>query len=235
MARELGIGEKTGIDLPYETTGIVPNKSWRAEVANEERECERKRHVPSCGISNGEPWTVGDDMHLAVGQGELETTPLQMAVAYSTLASAYMHGGEGTVVRPHLGLDIDQANGDFLQSLPFAPQRHVRLNYADLSLVMEGIHDATSETGGTSADVWSGWNQSQHPVYGKTGTAERLGQVEQAWYMCFLPDPKRPIVIAVTVEQGGFGDQAAAPVARLMASEWFKEPLKLVNGSNPDQ
>jgi penicillin-binding protein 2 len=234
MARELGIGEKTGVDLPYETTGIVPNKAWRAEVGAEERACERKRHVPSCGISNGEPWTVGDDMHLAVGQGELETTPLQMAVAYSTLASAYMHDGVGTVVRPHLGMEIDQANGDLIQTLPFPPLRHVHLNYSDLSLVMEGIHDATSESGGTSADVWSGWDQAKHPVYGKTGTAERLGQVEQAWYMCFLPDPKRPMVIAVTVEQGGFGDQAAAPVARLMASEWFKQPLKLVNGSNPD-
>ena len=61
-----------------------------------------------------------------------------------------------------------------------------------------------------------------HPVYGKTGTAERPPLTEQAWYMCYVADPKRPIVIAVTVEQGGFGDQAAAPVARLMASEWFQ-------------
>ncbi len=92
---------------------------------------------------------------------------------------------------------------------------------------MEGIHDATFAPGGTSADVWAGWNQSEHPVYGKTGTAERAGQVEQAWYMCFLPDPKRPLVIAATVEQGGFGDEAAAPIARLIASKWFHKPLTL--------
>ena len=53
--------------------------------------------------------------------------------------------------------------------------------------------------------------------------------------MCYVADPKRPIVIAVTVEQGGFGDQAAAPVARLMASEWFHQPLKLVAGSSADK
>ncbi len=88
---------------------------------------------------------------------------------------------------------------------------------------------------GTSSDVWSGWNQAEHPVYGKTGTAERAGQVEQAWYMCFIPDPKHPIVIAVTVEQGGFGDEAAAPIARLIASKWFHKPLTLVAGSNPDK
>ena len=73
--------------------------------------------------------------------------------------------------------------------------------------------------------MWAGWNQAEHPVYGKTGTAERAGQVEQAWYMCFIPDPKRPIVIAATVEQGGFGDEAAAPIARLIASKWFNKSL----------
>jgi penicillin-binding protein 2 len=158
-----------------------------------------------------------------------------MAVAYSTLASAYINGGDGTVVRPHLGLQIDNSTGGLVQELPAPPIGHVHLNYPNLSDVMEGIHDATFEPGGTSADVWSGWNQAEHPVYGKTGTAERAGQVEQAWYMCFLPDPKHPIVIAVTVEQGGFGDEAAAPAARLIASQWFHKPLTQTTGTNPDQ
>ena len=61
---------------------------------------------------------VGDNMHLAVGQGELLTSPLQMAVAYSTLASAYVNGGEGTVVRPHLGVQIDNSSGGLVQALP---------------------------------------------------------------------------------------------------------------------
>jgi penicillin-binding protein 2 len=171
-------------------------------------------------------------MHLAVGQGDLVTSPLQMAVAYSTLANAYTHGGYGTVVRPHLGLEVDDAQGGLVQALSPPPPRHVRLNYADLSLVMEGIHDATSMSGGTSADVWSGWDQAQHPVYGKTGTAERAGQADQSWYMCYIADPRRPIVIAVTIEQGGFGDQAAAPAARLIASQWFGKARTLVHGTN---
>jgi penicillin-binding protein 2 len=231
-ARELGIGEKTGIDLPEELTGTVPDRRWRAEVAAEELACERRRHVPSCGISDGRPWSVGDDMHLAVGQGDLVTSPLQMAVAYSTLANAYMSQGNGTVVTPHLGLEIDDSQGGLVRTLGAAPKRHVHLNYSDLSLVMEGIHDATSQPGGTSADVWSGWDQAQHPVYGKTGTAERANQADQSWYMCYIADPTRPIVIAVTIEQGGFGDQAAAPAARLMASEWFGKQITLVHGTN---
>ena len=130
-------------------------------------------------------------------------------------------------------MQIDESSGGLVQSLSnFPPKRHVHLNYADLSLVMEGIHEAASEPGGTSADVWAGWNQAQHPVYGKTGTAERAGHEEQSWYMCYVGDPKRPIVIAVTVEQGGFGAETAAPIARLIASQWFGKPEKFVAGTS---
>jgi len=232
MAHELGIGEKTGVDLPSEITGLVPDRAWRARVAGEELACEHRRHVASCGISDGRPWSVGDNMHLAVGQGDLLTSPLQMAVAYSTLANAFMHGGDGTVVRPHLGLEVDDSNGSLVQSLSFPPVRHVHLNDSYLSMVMEGIHEAASQPGGTSADVWSGWNQEQHPVYGKTGTAEHAGKEDQSWYMCYIADPTRPILIAVTVEQGGFGAETAAPIARLVASQWFGQAKRFVSGAS---
>jgi penicillin-binding protein 2 len=233
-ARKLGIGRQTGIDLPSELTGVIPDAAWRERQNEAELQCERRTHRPTCGIV-AEPshsWSVGDNMHLAVGQGDLLTDPLQMAVAYSTLANAYMNGGEGTVVTPHIGLEIDEGKGGLVQSLSSRPGRHVSLNYADLSLVMEGIHAAASQPQGTSFDVWTGWNQSQHPVYGKTGTAERYGKEDQSWYMCYVADSKRPIVIAVTVEQGGFGAETAAPIARLMASRWFAKPLKFVAGSS---
>jgi penicillin-binding protein 2 len=233
-ARELGIGEDTGIDLPSEFAGVIPDKRWRERENKLELACERKRHVANCGIVE-EPtgtWTVGDNMHLAVGQGELLTDPLQMAVAYSTLANAYMDGGTGAVVTPHLGMEIDEPTGAELQSLSFPPRRHVHLNDSDLSLVMQGIHEAASEAGGTSAEVWSGWNQAAHPVYGKTGTAQHTGREDQSWYMAYVGDQKRPIVLAVTVEEGGFGAETAAPIARLMASQWFGVKGKFVAGSS---
>jgi penicillin-binding protein 2 len=233
-AHELGIGHPTGIDLPSETTGTLPSREWLAQQNKLENKCIRKKHVHSCGIlaEPNEPWTVGYNMDLAVGQGSLQTDPLQMAVAYSTLANSYLHGGDGVVVRPHLGMQIDEPSGGLVQSLAFAPVRHVHLNDEDLSLVMQGIHEAASQPGGTSADVWAGWNQEEHPVYGKTGTAERQGQVEQSWYMCFVNDPSRPIVIAVTVQQGGFGAETAAPIARLIASQWFGKPKKFIAGTS---
>jgi penicillin-binding protein 2 len=237
MARKLGIGQEAEIDLPTEFKGVVPGPKWREGRNRLQAKCLRHPPREGCGyVEEIRPWEVGDNMDLAVGQGDLQTNPLQMAVAYSTFANAYMNNGEGTVVRPHLGMAIESPGGGIVQTLSFPPKRHVHFDYANLSLMMEGIHDATSEPNGTSADVWSGWNQSQYPVYGKTGTAERgTGQVEQAWYMCILPNPKRPIVIAVTIEQGGFGDQDAAPVARLIASKWFDQPLKLVAGSSADR
>jgi penicillin-binding protein 2 len=234
-ARELGIGEKSGIDLPEEFEGVVPDKRWRERENKLELACEHRRHVSNCGIVL-EPtgtWTVGDNMHLAVGQGELLTDPLQMAVAYSTLANAYMNGnGEGTVVTPHLGMEIDESAGGEVQGLEFPGRRHVHLNPSDLSLVMEGIHEAASQAGGTSAEVWAGWNQAAHPVFGKTGTAQHLGREDQSWYMAYVGDPKHPIVIAVTVEEGGFGAETAAPIARLMASRWFGVKEKFVAGSS---
>jgi penicillin-binding protein 2 len=233
MARELGIGHTTGIDLPSEIEGTIPDPAWREKQNRLQEKCEHEKHHGTCDIvAEVRPWSVGDNMDLAVGQGDLLTSPLQMAVAYSTLANAYRNGGYGTVVTPHLGMEIDEPSGGLVQSLTFPPKRHVHLNYSDLSLVMEGIHEAASQPGGTSADVWAGWDQEQHPVYGKTGTAEHAGKEDQSWYMCYVGDPNRPIVIAVTVQQGGFGAETAAPIARLIASQWFGKPEKFVAGTS---
>ncbi len=228
-AHRLGLGRYTGIDLPEEIKGLVPDRQWRARIGKAERRCEKRRHVPSCFISDKRPWSVGDEVSLAVGQGDLQATPLQMAVVYSTIVNG------GKVPRPHLGLRVQDADGRLLQTLTTGAARHVAIPAADRQAIMDGLHAAASQPGGTSADVFSGWDQSRFPIFGKTGTAQRPPHPDQSWYVCYSYDgtpAHRPIVLAVTIENGGFGAEAAAPAARLMLSKWFGIKRRLVVGSS---
>jgi penicillin-binding protein 2 len=214
-ARKFGIGRPTGIDLGGETSGILPSPAWRAARNRLEQRCEHKTHKPTCGIADGRPWSVGDNENLAVGQGDLEATPLQLGVAYSALENG------GNVVRPHLGLEVDAPDGTVLQRIDPPPSRRLHIDAQNLDAIRAGLHAAASQSGGTSADVFANWDQARYPVYGKTGTAQHTGQADQSWYVCFVPDPVKPILVVVTVEQGGFGAQAAAPAAREILSQWF--------------
>jgi penicillin-binding protein 2 len=226
-ARRLGLGRKTGIDLPSEGTGLVPDRQWRAEIGAKEARCRKREKVPSCGISDERPWSVGDNMNLAVGQGDLQASPLQMAVAYAALENG------GTVVRPHIGLDVEDSQGRLVQQIDPPSARHIQFPAGARDAVMAGLHDAASAPGGTSADVFAGWDQGRYPIYGKTGTAERPPHPDQSWYVAFVPDKTRPIVVAVTIEGGGFGAEAAAPAAREILNQWFYGRTgKLVRGES---
>ncbi|MCA1656747.1 MAG: hypothetical protein LC713_03395, partial [Actinobacteria bacterium] len=227
-ARHFGIGRLSGIDLPGQAAGTIPSPEWRAQRNQEEVRCEKKTQKRFCGIADGRPWAIGDNVNLAVGQGDLQASPLQMAVAYAALQNG------GRVVRPHLGLDIEDSAGRRIQDVKPPAERRLAIDPANRQAILDGLHLAASADGGTSADVFRGWDQQDYPVYGKTGTAERPGQADQSWYVCFVSptngDP--PIVVAVTIEQGGFGAAAAAPAARLILSEQYRQRAKIVSGSS---
>ena len=221
-ARNYGFGRTTGIDLPGEVPGTVPSPDWRAGRKVEEKACAAKRHHP-CGLSDGRPWSVGDNVNLSVGQGDFLATPLQLAVAYSALANG------GHVLTPHVARDVRDQDGRVLQAIRTPPGKNIEIQASARSAILEGLRQAAMESGGTSADVFGGFGRR---VYGKTGTAQRAGQADQSWYVCYIPDPVHPIVIAVTVEQGGFGAASAAPAARLVASQWLGVKKQLVTGSS---
>jgi penicillin-binding protein 2 len=155
----------------------------------------------------------------------VQATPLQMAVAYSALANGSRR------VRPHLGAAVEDAGGRLLQRIEPGSSTPIKFDPVARQTILDGLHDATLN--GTSADVWKGWDQKRYPVFGKTGTAQRPTRPnDQSWYACFVGDPARPIVVVVTVEDGGWGATAAAPIARTIVSKWYGEPVKFVAGES---
>ena len=165
-------------------------------------------------------------MQLATGQGYLLATPLQMAVAYSAIVNG------GTVWKPQIGEQIDSPTGALVQRLP-APQiaRHANVPPAYQQLILEGLHAAAQTSEGTSYQVFGNFPL---PVFGKTGTAQHNGTADQSWYVCYVPHGSRSIVVAVTIDKGGFGAAAAAPAARLMLSQWFGVKKRFIPGSSQD-
>jgi penicillin-binding protein 2 len=204
-ARKLGIGRESGIDLPGEQPGLLPTPEWRNQLYREEL-TER-------------PWSAGDNVNLSVGQGDLQADPLQMAVAYATIANG------GTVPRPHVALRVDDAAGRVLREIEPRPARSVRIDPEWRDTILAGLHDAAQAPSGTSYGVFGGFPV---PVAGKTGTAERPPYADQSWYVVLAPYPDPEIVVAVTFEEGGFGSDTAAPAALQILSEHFGKEAEAV-------
>ena len=214
-AEELGLGSATGIDLPGEAAGLVPSPEWRnklyAQATSPNSPGGRTAVYPQ---ETDRPWTVGDSVNLAVGQGDLQAAPLQMAVAYATIANG------GDVVRPHVGMSVSDPQGRMTQEINPAPQRHVDMRPEDRSVILSAIHEAAQSPGGTSYSVFGNYPVG---VAGKTGTAQHTGQTDQSWYVVLAPYPNPKIVVAMTVEQGGFGVDKAAPAAQKILNAYFEE------------
>ncbi|MGD1050040.1 MAG: penicillin-binding transpeptidase domain-containing protein [Solirubrobacteraceae bacterium] len=243
-ARELGLGTSPGIDLPGGgTAGVVPDKAYVAALnaeyisqhcrssspGSQPKPAYAKQQLATTACTQGYlqlPWTIGQNVLLATGQGYLLASPLQMAIAYSAIVNG------GKVWSPKIGTAILSPTGGLVAQLPAPTYTRVPINPVYQALVMTGLHGAAQSPSGTSYPTFGNFPLA---VYGKTGTAVHAGEADQSWYVAYVPDPKRPIVIAFTVEQGGFGAAAAAPAVRLMLSEWFGLPEKWVVSATPSQ
>ncbi len=188
-ARRFGLGLATGIDLKGESNGLIPTRDWK--------ESER-----------GEPWYIGDTYHLAIGQGDLLVTPLQMAVATATLANG------GKIIQPRLvrsqkgpGGEINQKPRILFDSVA-SPET--------LAIVVKAMRQAvTAGSARLLADLpW--------PVAGKTGTAQwRRNYSPHAWFVGFTPLDQPKLVISVLVEEGGEGSALAVPLAKEILAWWM--------------
>jgi penicillin-binding protein 2 len=214
-AGKLGIAKESGIDLPGETgtESLVPSREWRNQLFAE-GETDR-------------PWSAGDNVQLAIGQGDLQTNPLQMAIAYAALAN------DGTIVTPHVGMEVEDTAGRVLKEFDPEPRRKVKIDPDYRAAILEGLHQAAQAPGGTSYGVFGGFPIE---VAGKTGTVERPGHGDQSWYAVVAPYPDPRIVTIVTVEEGGFGAEAAAPAALQILEAYFDKQAAetgAANGGSP--
>jgi penicillin-binding protein 2 len=200
-AFKYGLGQKPGIDVPDQGPGLIPTPAWRNRVFRSHKNPYIDR-----------PWNQGDNVNLAVGQGDVQVTPLQLARAYAALANG------GDLVTPHVGARIVGLDGQTVAEIKPPPRRHLHISDVTRNTILDGIHRAAMEPGGTSYSVFGGFPVQ---VAGKTGTAEREGNEDQSWYSAIAPFGNPQIVAAATVERGGFGVESAAPIIAQLFEKYF--------------
>ena len=203
-AKRLGLGRPTGVDLPGEVAGLVPTPEWKKTAYT--------RKTDPKGWRIDSIWKPGDSINLAIGQGNLEATPMQAAVAYAAIANG------GYEVTPHLGARILDTHGALVRRVPYAKPRRLGISSETLGVIQNALHEGASTPNGTSYAVFG-----HYPVQvaGKTGTAQVFGQDDYAWYCSYAPanDPK--YVVVVMIQQGGHGGVSAAPAARMIYDSLF--------------
>ncbi len=204
-ARDWQLGKRTGIDLTSEQDGRVPSPEWKKEF---------NRTNPAYQV-----WYPGDTVNMAIGQGDILATPLQMAYLYSGLAN------NGRFIRPHVMKSLEDEDGRVIKEARPEVASQISLNPAYTNFVVQALCNVVQGKG-TAAATFDGFPVKAIPLAGKTGTSEIAGKQPTAWFVCFAPvgDPK--YVVAVAIEQGGHGGEVAAPVARRIVEGLFNIPAQ---------
>jgi len=223
-ARKFGFGQPAGLDISGEAAGLLPTPAWRKRIGR---------------TAWDKAWNPGDLIQLAIGQKDMNVTPLQMARFYAALANG------GNLVTPYIVSSIEQPGNDGsppvpLYTFPPDPPSPINVDPLALSVVREGLFQATHDSEGTSSGVFGSFPV---PVAGKTGTAEKVvnlpgyprGHLEdQSWWCGWGPfdgnehvtsggTERAPLVVCVVIENGGHGGTAAAPAALEVFEHWFQE------------
>jgi len=211
-ARGFGFGQKSGLELPFENAGRVPDEGWLKSV---------NRQLPK--LFPYATWLPGYTINMSIGQGDLLATPLQIANSYAAIANG------GILYQPHVAQKIMDAN-KVVRTVQPRQIRNLDINAANMDGIRRGLEGVA--TSGTAKDAFAGFPFDQVPIAAKTGTAE-LQQIPPkqpyAWFVAYAPanDPK--YVVAVMLEEGGHGGETAAPIARRIIEGLFNLPLSPLN------
>lgn len=217
-AREFGFGTATGIDLPFERDGLIPDRAW----------FQAEQSAGSGRVRPDEPWVGGDLMDIAVGQGATLTTPLQMANGYAAMVNG------GTLFEPRVVSHIVDVDGTIIERVPTVVVREVGISPVTTQWLKTALWRVVNDLGGdgkfggTAKSAFydrAGTNTfgpNVELVGGKTGTGEVIKdpndeeyrEVDNAWFMGVAPIDDPEYVIAVVVERGGSGGRVAGPIGR---------------------
>ena len=206
--RRMGFGLPTGLDVPGEISGVIGTQEYKRDLfrSNPQVYCQGR-------CDDDERWYPGDYVNMSIGQGFVQVTPIQLAVAFSALANG------GTLWEPHVGLRVETPDGRIVKKIEPKSTGTLPLSKRQIRYLREAMVGVTVR--GTASSAFTGFPLSEIPVAGKTGTAELDPKQPYSWFAAMAPSGTPRYVVVAMVEQGGHGSTTAAPIVRRMLEGLF--------------